>query len=127
MARPARGDDIRAAALGDRVETTIDLREHSHHLTRHELVALLITREIELLERLPLAPDMTELTTDAEVAGEIPHCPDDVDHRRRLGNHLRVDQGVGGKFASRLRTELRSARKHEEEEESPHRCRVKVC
>jgi hypothetical protein len=30
-------------------------------LSRHDLTALLVTREIELLERLPLSTDMTEL------------------------------------------------------------------
>jgi hypothetical protein len=61
MACRARSDDIRAAALRDRVEATIDLGEHPHHLSRHDLTALLVTREIELLERLPLSTDMTEL------------------------------------------------------------------
>src|SRR4051812_24549069 len=84
-----------AATRGQRVYSPIDLGDHLHHLPRDELGALLIGREVELLERLPFLSDMAELAANTEVPGEVAHDADDLDYRRRLWDDVHVDERVG--------------------------------
>jgi hypothetical protein len=118
----ARGGNGRLTALRDCIEPAVDLLDHAHHLSRYELVALLVTGEIKLREWLPFATDVTELAANSEGAGEVAHGADDIHDGRRVRKNLGVDERVGWEFASRLRRGDRCNAEHKNDRKKSHRC-----
>jgi hypothetical protein len=103
MAGGAGGLECRRAGARQGVQPPVDLLEHQHHLSRHQFRALRVADEVELLERLSLLPHVTVLASDAQVAGEVAHDPDDLDHGGVVRNDPRVHQRIGGELAGGLR------------------------
>src|SRR5829696_3394491 len=127
MTRHARGSDGWLTALRNRIEPTIDLLDHTHHLPRDDLVALRVAGEIELGKRLPFAANVTELTANAESAREVAHGTYHVGHGRRVWKDLCVDQRVRWKLARKLRRGDRCNTEDEDDGKESHRCSVETC
>jgi hypothetical protein len=75
---------------------------HSHHLSRHELGALLIAGEIEAVQRHAFLPDVAELTPYPQPHGEASHSRHHLGYGRRARKDLHVDERVGREAARHL-------------------------
>jgi hypothetical protein len=92
MARLAGDLRARIDPVGQRVEPAVDLLDHHHHLSRDLLGSFLVAGKIELLEREPFFPNVTELAANPEVTGEVAHGADDLDDGRRARDHPDIDE-----------------------------------
>src|SRR5690349_3530705 len=106
MTRRTRHRDRRRRTLRNTVDTSIHLLHQPQHLPRNELVALLITREIDLRQLSTLRADMTKRALDTECRADVPHRSPHLRNRRVLREEAHVDERIRWPFAWCLCAEI---------------------